>query len=377
MRHRDCTRSVWQSPPLNGACPHLGGLRAPLQPDTQSSSRMNAPPATPMTPSPPRSHHPDPQPDALDGARARRGGARRQGTGTAPKAAAAKRRRMHVIEAARMYHALEDPPRKTQADIARELGRSPGYVSTLCRVGEAIRDLPSEDRDALRQPHVTYTAVATLVARQKGRRALLAALQALARQPPRRRSRSTLGGAASWHCAETPDPAAAPLDPLPAPRSPETVGRQSDTFTYTFDEAAWRADFDAALDGFDAHLRSLLDGVMRRARRVLGAERPLSLDPRPALPGRSRAESREAGLARLAALEVALRRAEEQARAVRRSHQAQLAAFDAERAAIGRASATTVVPRPAGSAVRVPVAGGTRGNEEPITSDDVEADLAD
>src|SRR4051812_4241326 len=128
----------------------------------------------------PRRRDPEPPRADTDRPPPRRGGARRNGAGTAARAAASKRKRMHPIEAARMFHALEDPPRKTQADIARETGRSPAYISILCRVGDAIRELTSDQRDVLRQPHLTYTALATLVSRHKRRESLLVAIQALA-----------------------------------------------------------------------------------------------------------------------------------------------------------------------------------------------------
>jgi hypothetical protein len=272
---------------------------------------------------------------------------------------------MHPIEAARMFHALEDPPRKSQADIARETGRSPAYVSILCRVGDAIRDLAGDERDALRQPHLTYTALATLVSRHKRRGDLLAAIRALTARPPVRRVRSTLGGASLWTRPEPVDPAEAPLDPLPAPRGARARARD-DAFTYVFDAAAWREDPDAALEGFEAHLRELLDGVMRRAKRALGAAGgPFPLAPsqpprRTPAPNQLREQT-----ATLAALDLSLRQLEARVEAARRGHRAQIAAFEAERAARTTARVSRTADAPT-----------TGGPDDPVTVQEIDDDLA-
>ena len=294
----------------------------------------------------------------------RRGGARRNGAGTAAKAAAARRKRMHPIEAARMFHALEDPPRKTQADIARETGRSPAYISILCRVGDAIRELTSEQRDALRRPHVTYTALATLVSRHKRRDSLLAAIQALATRTPQRRTRAMVGGASLWTRPEPVDPAEAPLDPLPPPRT-ASVRASENVFTYVLDPAAWRANPDVALEEFEAHLRSLLDGVMRGAKRALGAAGgPISLAS--TQPRRTPPQSLRDHAETLAALDLSLRQLEARVDATRRGHRAQLTAFEAEREA-RRADRFRGGAIPAGRELA-----GT-----PVSAEEIESDLAD
>ena len=270
---------------------------------------------------------------------------------------------MHPIEAARMFHALEDPPRKTQADIARETGRSPAYISILCRVGDAIRDLTADERDALRKPHLTYTALATLVSRHKRRGDLLAAIRALVARPPSRRMRSTVGGASLWTRPEPVDPAEAPLDPLPPARG-QRARVQQNAFTYVFDPAAWRDDPDAALDGFETHLRELLDGVMRGAKVALGAAGgPLPLAA--AQPRRAAVpqELREHATT-LVALDLSLRQLEARVEAARRGHRAQMTAFEAEREARRAARAA----RTLGTSVSAPA--------DPITAEDIEADLA-
>ncbi len=265
-----------------------------------------------------------------------------------------------------MFHALEDPPRKTQADIARETGRSPAYISILCRVGDAIRALTSDERDALRQPHLTYTVLATLVSRHKRRDSLLAAIQSLAARPPQRRVRATGGGASLWTRAEPVDPSEAPLDPIPTPRAAKSR-TADDAFTYVFDPAAWRADPDGALDAFESHLRDLLDGVMRRAKRALGASGgPLSLAP--AQPSRAAAQSLRDHAQTLAALDLSLRQLEARVDATRRGHRAQMTAFEVEREA--RRGARQRV----GPTASVP---GAPEPRTPVTHEEIEADLAD
>jgi hypothetical protein len=212
----------------------------------------------------------------------RLGGVRRHGRGTAATEAARVRGpRLHAIDQARMLHALEDPPHKTQADIARETGRSPAAISVLCRVGAALHPLTAAEREPLLTRHLTYTLLAHLVARHPGAESLRRAIVAAAARPPLP-TRRTSGGQSSsgtglWtRGADVGDPGRTPLDPLPA--TPTTTA-----FAYRFVAAEWQADAEAAFDEFAAFLRTTLDGVMRQAVRAIGAgDGPLRLtDPRP------------------------------------------------------------------------------------------------
>lgn len=264
--------------------------------------------------------------------RPRRGGHRRSGTALTRSAAPP---RPHAIDLALDYHTLERQPNTTQADIARRLGRSPSAISVLCRVGEAIASLPREERAALRAPHVTYKAVQLLVSRHKGAMALREALVAFAARMPRPRIRSRAGGTGVWTGSSPVDPSESAIDPLPRPRGTAT----ETTWTYTLDPSVWRADPDGAMADFEAFVRQMTDGVMREVTRVLGAD---------ASRGHATASGRETGrpgttlrrsetpaerAAREASFDLSLRRLLGRVDALTKAQRAELAAFEADRAA--------------------------------------------
>jgi hypothetical protein len=71
-------------------------------------------------------------------------------------------RRAHVVDRAAVYVALADLG-LTAAQIARRRRKSKGHVSILLRLGRALRDLPEDERAALRHPRITWRLVQGLV----------------------------------------------------------------------------------------------------------------------------------------------------------------------------------------------------------------------
>jgi hypothetical protein len=263
-----------------------------------------------------------------------------------------------------MLHALEDPPHKTQADIARETGRSPAAISVLCRVGAALHPLTAAEREPLLTRHLTYTLLAHLVARHSGAESLRRAIVATAARPPlptrRTRGGQSSSGTALWtRGADVGDPGRTPLDPLPSAASPAA-------FAYRFVGAEWQANAEAAFDEFAAFLRTTLDGVMRQAVRAIGAgDGPLRLtDPRPS----TRRPDAPTARADAAAQELALRQLQTRVDALLKGHRAQLAAFEAEREA-RRAQRPGLLDRPSG--------GGTLTPLSDVDATEIEADLAE
>jgi hypothetical protein len=195
----------------------------------------------------------------------------------------------HVVDLALLFAELLSAPGVTQADLGRRYRKSPGYVSVVCRLGRALRELPPDARDALRVPHFTLKAAQDLVSRHRDPAALRAAAARLAALPPvvprgaPARTRARHGTAGQWDRA--PDGLDA-IDPLPEPR--DAVTRRT-AFSYTWDAEAARRDPRAVLADFEAFVRETTDEVVRRLRHAAGdlGRVPLGGAPSGLLPRRS------------------------------------------------------------------------------------------
>lgn len=234
-----------------------------------------------------------------------------------------------MVDVAVIYAELERAG-TSQADIARQYRKSPGYVSVLCRLGHALRTLPAEERSTLRIRQVTFKAAQAVVSRHRRGDAILGALRGLAAVPtgPRLR-RSTMGGAGVWREPVATRPDEAPLDPLPLSPA-EAAAREAD-FVFPWDPAAATRDPGAVLASFEAFVRTTTDEVVARLRRAAG-----TLPPQP-----DRAARRPTGgtpFAGAAAndasavpLDLSIRQLNDRVSAMLRTHREKMAEFLAER----------------------------------------------
>jgi hypothetical protein len=194
----------------------------------------------------------------------------------------------HVVDLALLFAELLSAPGVTQADLGRRYRKSPGYVSVVCRLGRALREMPPEARDDLRVPHFTLKAAQALVSRHADPATLRAAAARLAASPPvavrggvpslDARARARQGAPGQWDRApDRPDP----IDPLPEP--PDAMSRRS-AFVFAWDPDAARRDPRAVLAEFEVFVRAATDEVVRRLRHTAGDLGPVSPNP-PVLPG--------------------------------------------------------------------------------------------
>lgn len=180
---------------------------------------------------------------------------------------------VHVLDLALIYAELERSPGVTQADIARKYRKSAGYVSVLCRLGQAVRTLPPEARETLRVRHVTFKAAQVAVSRHpspRDRAGLVAALQELAAGRPTTpaRRRSTTGGTAEWREPVSYGPDEDPIDPLPLPAA--FAKPPAEAYVFRWDAAAVARDPAAVLEAYERFVRETTADVVLRLRVALG-----------------------------------------------------------------------------------------------------------
>lgn len=288
-------------------------------------------------------------------------------------------RGVHVVDVAVIFAELERAG-TAQADIARQYRKSAGYVSVLCRLGQALRTLPLDERSALRVRQVTFKAAQSVVSRHRRSDAILGALRTLAAAAPGPRLRRTAGGTGVWREPVTPRPDEAPLDPLPL--SPADAAARAAAFVFPWDAAAAARDPGAVLASFEAFVRTATDEVVERLRRAaetlpvdssrLTSRREVGL-PTPSAPAADH---------HTVALDLSIRQLNDRVAAMLRAHREKMTEFLADR------DARRVGPRPASSArrptldqaAREPVAGEPAAApvwrmQVPVSPEEIEADL--
>ena len=179
---------------------------------------------------------------------------------------------VHVLDLALIYAELERMPGVTQADIARKYQKSAGYVSVLCRLGQSVRSLPPEAREALRVPRITFKAAQAAVSRYPApadRAALLAALQELAAGRPatRSRQRSMTGGTAAWREPVPYGSHEDPIDPVPLP--PSLAKPPAEAYVFRWNAEAVARDPGGVLEDYERFVRETTADVVMRLRRAL------------------------------------------------------------------------------------------------------------
>jgi hypothetical protein len=174
-------------------------------------------------------------------------------------------RRAHVLDRAAIYVALADQG-LTAAQIARRRRKSKAHVSILLRLGRALRDLPDDERAALRHPRVTWRLVQGLVRADVDpaslRRQLRAALGGFSTHNVDRRRRRPGGAAAAAQVAAG--------------------------VAWGWDEAWFARDPVGYAEAHLAHLRHLHRIVEERARRAAAVRLGAAVDGGQSLRGLQR-----------------------------------------------------------------------------------------
>ena len=283
-----------------------------------------------------------------------------------------------MVDVALLYAELERTSGAARADIARQYGKSPGYVSIMCRLGYALRTLSPEAREALRVRQITFKAAQAAVSRFPRVPDLLAALDGLAAVPPARRRRRAAGGAAPWRAPVAPHPDEDPLDPLPllaGERAARQAAGQAD-LVFRWDAAAAQRDPAAVLDAFEAFVRAATDDVVDRLRRAATHRTPSKIggadgtrtDGAPRLPS---------VLPPGFSLELSLRALDERVKATLRTHRQRMAEFEAERAAPRRAPGGPLSQPGVARAPESPSSPRRGAPAVPVTDEEIAADLAE
>jgi hypothetical protein len=157
-------------------------------------------------------------------------------------------RRAHVLDRAAVYLALADQG-LTAAQIARRRRKSKGHVSILLRLGRALRDLPADERAALRHPRITWRLVQGLVRADVDPASL------------RRQLRAALGGFSTHN-----------VDRRRARRGVAATPAAAPGVAWGWDAAWFARDPEGYAAAHLAHLTHLHQVVEERARRA-AAER--------------------------------------------------------------------------------------------------------